>query len=58
MTLCSWSYQRASDGSSWDGQDTTRCGSSRVPLSADIKGNGNAKVCLLQKAISTTARSI
>ncbi len=45
-------------GSSWDGHDTTRCCSSRVQLSAFIKGSGNAKVWVLEKAILTVARGI
>jgi hypothetical protein len=34
-------------GSSWDGHDTTRCGSSRVHLSVYIKGTRKRKVCKL-----------
>jgi hypothetical protein len=34
-------------GSSWDGHDTTRCGSSRVQLSVCIKGKRKLKVCIL-----------
>jgi hypothetical protein len=34
-------------GSSWDGHDTTRCGSSRVLLSVCIKGKRKLKVCIL-----------
>jgi hypothetical protein len=45
-------------GSSWDGEDTTRCCSSLVQLSACIKGSGNAKVWVLEKAILTVARGI
>jgi hypothetical protein len=44
-------------GSSWDGHDTTRCGSSRAQLSVCIKGKRKLKVCILEKAIVTVARS-
>src|SRR5260221_14185260 len=44
-------------GSSWDGHDTTRCGSSRVQLSVCLKGTQKWMACRPSKAISTMAGS-